>query len=106
MIPFIRSFSELMAISESKVKINKETESKNLSSLNLHNKERKRCLTSIKGKGVEKLGSSKIKRVKSINSKEPISRILWEIDYNNEIPLSYDFTLIARQKTNNYKDAA
>ena len=70
MIPFIRSFTELMAITEYKGNINRQIESEKLSSLTLDSGQRKRYLRSIRGKRVETVGESKRKRPKWINGKE------------------------------------
>ena len=106
MIPFIRSLSELMAITESR-----ETEhyiSQNNESYNsiMDSGQRKRYTRSLDKKEIELPELSKTKRYSWIQKKEKISKFINELDYNNQIQSSYDLTLLGRQNRRNDQDVA
>ena len=106
MIPFIRSLSELMAITESR-----ETEhytSQNNESYNsiMDSGQSKRYTRSLDKKEIELPDLSKTKRYSWIQQKEKLSKFVDKLDYNNQIQSSYDLTLLERQNKNNYEDVA
>ena len=106
MIPFIRSLSELMAITESReIKKNLSQYHENYYST-MDSGQRKRYTRSIYNKEIELPDFPKNIRRKWIYNKAKISRFIDELDYNNQIPSSYDLTLLDRQNKRNKEDAA
>ena len=105
MIPFIRSLSELMAITESR-EIKRDL-SQSIDSFNsiMDSGQKKRYKKSLDKKKVELPDLPKIKRL-WIQKKENISRFINELDYNNQIQSSYDLTLLERQHKGNQQDVA
>ena len=106
MIPFIRSHSELMAITEARdirkgVSNNDETHSSSEDS-----GQRKRYIRSLKTGEVDLPVTFKTVKRKWIRKKEAISKFIDELDYNNNIQSSYELTLLSRQSENNQKDVA
>ena len=106
MIPFIRSLSELKAITESR------DSQKNLSRHNERYKssidsgQRKRYIRSLDKEELELPDLPKIIRHKWIQNKKSVSRFIDDLDYNNQIQSSYELTLLARQDRTNNKDVA
>ena len=105
MIPFIRSITELMMVTQSRNQTNtiKEIESNVLTE---DSAQRKRYLRSKEEKVINLPNIPNITRRKWIKSKEVVSKILEELDYNNQIQSSYDLTLLDRLRTYDSKDAA
>ena len=106
MIPFIRSLSELMAITESRETQNdlpKKNESYNSI---MDSGQRKRYRRSLDKKDVDLPNLPKKIRRNWINRKEKLSRFVDELDYNNQIQSSYDLTLLERQNKKNAQDVA
>ena len=106
MIPFIRSLSELMRITESRDYMLEESNNNKINSSIIDSRQRKRYLKSI---GEEKVNLPKlpIKTMRKwIKPKEALSRFFDDLDYNNQIQSSYDLTLIERQNHSTYRDAA
>ena len=103
MIPFIRSLSELMAITESRdfCKENKDTHISTVDS-----GQRKRYIRSLERNEIELPVLPKKIRRKWINNKKAIEKFLDTLDYNNQIQSSYDLTLLNRQSQHHKKDAA
>ncbi len=106
MIPFIRSLSELMAITESRA-IQKDF-SRNHESYNstMDSGQRKRYTRSLNKKEVELPDLSNTIRSKWMQNKKYVSRFIDELDYNNQIQSSYDLTLLDRQSKRNQQDVA
>ncbi len=105
MIPFIRSISELIAISRPRseyLKVSRQY----YPSLIEDSGQRKRYLRSKEGKILDLPNFKQKARTNWIKNKEKISKLIDDLDYNNQIQSSYDLTLIARQTKENYKDAA
>ena len=105
MIPFIRSLSELMAITESR-EIKRDL-SQSIDSINsiMDSGQKKRYKKSLDKKKVDLPDLPKIKRL-WIQKKENISRFINELDYNNQNQSSYDLTLLERQNKRNQQDVA
>ena len=106
MIPFIRSLSELMAITESretKKDLSRYSESYSSS---MDSGQRKRYARSIDKKEIDLPKLPKRIRHRWIQNKEHISRFIDDLDYNNQIQSSYDLTLLERQSKRNEQDAA
>ena len=106
MIPFIRSLSELMAITESR-KFENDTSQKNESYNSIMDSgQRKRYARSLKKKEINLPDLPKTKRHKWIQKKGGLSKFFDELDYNNQIQSSYDLTLLEIQNKRNNEDVA
>ena len=106
MIPFIRSLSELMAITESR-EAKKDLSQKHGSYISaIDSGQRKRYRRSLDKKDVDLPSLPKQARCNGITRKEKLSRFVDELDYNNQIQSSYDLTLLGRQIKRNEKDVA
>ena len=106
MIPYIRSLSELMAITESR-DIQKSFSKENIYSHALNREQMKRFLRSNENNKeivLPKFSKTIISKWK--RKKESISRFIYELDYNNQIQTSYDLTLLNKQTETNQKDVA
>ena len=106
MIPFIRSLSELMAITESRENQNNLSKKIESNSSSVDSKQRKRYIKSLYKKEVDLPSLPKTIRHRWIQNKESISRFIDDLDYNNQIQSSYDLTLIERQNKRDQKDVA
>ena len=106
MIPFIRSLSELMAITDSRD--NHKNQLKNIEQISstVDSGQRKRYISSLQGKGIELPDLPKKIRSKLFKKKVSISRFIDDLDYNNQIQSSYDLTLLERQNKFNQRDIA
>ena len=106
MIPFIRSLSELMAITESReTKKDLSHDNKNYDS-RINSVQRKNYISSISKDEVSLPYLPKIIRSKWVKNKENVSKFFDELDYNNQIQSSYDLTLLERQDKRNQQDVA
>ena len=106
MIPFIRSLSELIAITESRdIQKDKNQNNENYNSI-MDSGQRKRYTRSLEKTGVYLPTLPKKIRRKWIQNKENISRFIDDLDYNNQIQSSYDLTLLERQNKKNQQDVA
>ena len=106
MIPFIRSLSELMAITESRETQNDLPQNNESHTSIMDSGQRKRYRRSLDKKGVDLPNLPKKIRRNWINRKEKLSRFVDELDYNNQIQSSYDLTLLERQNKRNTQEAA
>ena len=106
MIPFIRSLSELMAITESRETQNDLSQNNESYSSIMDSGQRKRYIRSRDKIDVDLPNLPKKIRHNWINKKEKLSRFVDELDYNNKIQSSYDLTLLARQNKRNTQDVA
>ena len=106
MIPFIRSLSELMAITDSR-ECQKHVSQYNESySSTVDSGQRKRYIKSLDKKEVDLPDLPKTIRRKWMQNKSSISKFIDDLDYNNQIQSSYELTLLARQDRTNNKDVA
>tara|TARA_B100000700_G_C15016201_1_gene843408 strand:- start:1957 stop:2271 length:315 start_codon:yes stop_codon:yes gene_type:complete len=104
MIPFIRSMTELMALTAARDDYNEPYKIKdNLIPLDRNKKEEfdneeasRVCLPDI----------PKFKKTSWVKSKRAIYSFFDDLDYNNQIQPSLDLTLLGRQDHNKYNDAA
>ena len=106
MIPFIRSLSELKAITESREcqkNLSRHNESYNST---VDSGQRKRYIRSLDKGEVDLPNLPKIIRHKWIQNKKSVSRFIDDLDYNNQIQSSYDLTLIERQNKRTQQDVA
>mgnify|MGYP001315674030 CR=1 FL=1 len=106
MIPFIRSLSELMAITKSRDIQNNFSEMMQIDSWPEDSGQRKRYVKSMSVNKVELPDLPKSIRHKWFKKKEKLSRFFEELDYEIQIQSSYDLTLQERQNNNINKDAA
>ena len=106
MIPFIRSISELMAITESRESQNDLSQNDGSCDSIMDSGQRKRYTRSRDNKDVNLPSLPKKVRRNWINRKEKIARLIDELDYNNQIQSSYDLTLLERQNNRNTQDVA
>jgi len=106
MIPFIRSLSELMAITESREIQNDISQNNESYNSIMDSGQRKRYTRSLDKKDVDLPSLTKQVRRNWITRKEKLSRFVDELDYNNQIQSSYDLTLLERQNKRNTQDVA
>ena len=106
MIPFVRSITELMVITRSRDQKAYISKNNDLFSLTEDSGQRKRYIRSKKEETINLPELPRVSRRKWIKSKKAISRFLDELDYKNDIQLSYDITLWDRQKNYNENDVA
>tara|TARA_Y100001968_G_scaffold327265_1_gene371940 strand:+ start:2562 stop:2882 length:321 start_codon:yes stop_codon:yes gene_type:complete len=106
MIPYIRSFSELMAMTESRESKTNDSENRDLNSSTEDSGQRKRYIRSLQRKKVDLPDFPKAIRSKWMRNKESLSRFIDDLDYNNQIQSSYDLTLIETQNKRNQRDVA
>ena len=106
MITFIRSLSELMAITESRdtQKVLFQNNDRHCSIMD--SGQRKRYTRSMNKNEVKLPELHKTIRYKWIKNKEDIRKFIYELDYNNQIQSSYDLTLLERQNKRHQKDVA
>ena len=106
MIPFIRSFTELMAITHSRDNLINDfvnVEQKNYSE---NCKQTKENTYSKAEKKIMLPRLPKIERRKWVKSKEAFSKFFDKLDYNNQIQSSLDITLLECNKNYDQKDVA
>ena len=106
MIPFIRSLSELMALTDSREVKKYLTQSNESYCSTMDSGQRKRYTKSLDKKDVDLPNLPNKLRQNLISRKEKLSRFVDELDYNNQIQLSYDLTLLERQNKRNAQDVA
>ena len=106
MIPFIRSLSELMAITESRETKNDLSQNNESYNSIMDSGQRKRYTRSLEKQDIDLPSLPKNIRRNWINRKEKLSRFVDELDYNNQIQSSYDLTLLERQNKRNAQDVA
>ena len=106
MIPFIRSLSELMAITDSRDSQKHASKYNDSYSSRVDSVQRKRCIKSLDKREVDLPNLPKTIRSKWMQNKSSISRFIDDLDYNNQIQSSYDLTLIERQNKRNQQDVA
>ncbi len=106
MIPFIRSLSELMAITESRDSQKHISQYDGSYNSTVDSGPRKRYIKSLRKKKVHLPDLPKTIRRKWIQNKTSISRFIDDLDYNNQIQSSYDLTLIERQNKRTQQDVA
>tara|TARA_Y100001968_G_C19286136_1_gene681780 strand:+ start:57 stop:377 length:321 start_codon:yes stop_codon:yes gene_type:complete len=106
MIPFIRSFSELMAITDSRDEKMNVSKNDKIHTSTVDSGQRKRYIRSLDNKDVKLPNLPKLLRHKWQNKKESVSKFIDNLDYNNQIQSSYDLTLLERQNDRNHQDVA
>ena len=106
MIPFIRSLSELMAVTEARENQNHLSKRNEINSSTVDSGQRKRYIRSLDEKQVDLPNVPKTIRRKWMQKKEFLSRYLDDLDYNDQIQSSYDLTLLERQNKSSQQDVA
>ena len=106
MIPFIKSLSELMAITESRHSQKHISQYNKRNSSTVDSGQRKRYIKSLNKKKIDLPDLPKTIQRKWMQNKTSISRFIDELDYNNQIQSSYDLTLIERQNKRTQQDVA
>tara|TARA_B100000902_G_C26928494_1_gene725179 strand:+ start:301 stop:621 length:321 start_codon:yes stop_codon:yes gene_type:complete len=106
MIPFIRSFTELMMITQSSDHLNKDTKKEELNKVNAENLKRKTGINPDITKTVDLPEIPKTKRKIWKKRREAVSRFFDELDYNNQIQPSYDLTLLESKNDYDKNDVA
>jgi hypothetical protein len=106
MIPFIRSLSELMAITESRDRPKHVSQYNESYISTVDSGQRKRYMKSLNKREANLPDLPKTIRSKWMQNKTSLSRFIDELDYNNQIQSSYDLTLIERQNKRNQQDVA
>ena len=106
MIPFFRSLNELMVITQpgyQESKVSKQGDDIDIQK-DKNKKSRLDCTRDIKI--IQLPDIPKTTRRKWIKSKKALSRLLDELDYNNQTPSTYELTLIERQNNIERQDVA
>ena len=106
MIPFIRSHSELMAITDSRDSQKHLSQYDESYSSTVDSGQRKRYMQSLNKREADLPDLPKTIRQKWIQNRKSISRFIDDLDYNNQIQSSYDLTLIERQNKRTQQDVA
>ena len=106
MIPFIRSLSELMAITDSRDSQEHVSQYNESYSSTVDSGQSKRYTKSLDKKQVYMPNLPKTIRRRWMQNKKSISRLIDDLDYNNKIQSSYDLTLIERQNKRTQQDVA
>ena len=106
MIPFIRSLAELMVITKPIDKLDERSGKKEKSHSQDENNLKKDIINYKEKNTVVLPRIEKIKRKKWVKRKEAVSRFFDELEYNNQIPSSYDITLLENQNNYNQNDVA
>ncbi|WP_269625267.1 hypothetical protein [Prochlorococcus marinus] len=106
MIPFIRSLSELMLITESRDTRKQPSVNNDIPNLIEDSGQRKRYIRSLNKNEIELPELPKKDTHKSIHKKDYFSRFINTLDYNNQIQSSYDLTLLEIQNKRNQQDVA
>ena len=106
MIPYIRSLSELMAITDSRddKKYISKRDKGNYKSVD--SQVGKRYIGLVTTKEIRLPNLPKIIRSKWKRNKNSVSRFFNDLDYSIQIQSSYDLTLLERQNNRNQKDVA
>ena len=106
MIPFIRSLSELMAITESRDHHQDFSKYDFKDSTIINSREGKKYFNSIGNNKINLPNVPKTLIRKWMKNKDYISRFIDDLDYNNQIQSSLDLTLLERQNKSNQQDVA
>tara|TARA_B100000579_G_C22608887_1_gene746283 strand:+ start:136 stop:456 length:321 start_codon:yes stop_codon:yes gene_type:complete len=100
MIPFIRSLTELMVITQPRDGMSKYNKNEEAQYIKKNSNSTKLKIETDNKKAIELPKIASQKRRRWIKSKNALSKLLKELDYNNQIQSSYDLTL--QESLNNY----
>ena len=106
MIPYIRSLSELMALTASRDKFKDSSNVRQINSLLESDSNKQRFIKPSKKERVELPDLKNTLRHKLILKRKSLSKFIDQLDYNNQIQSSYDLTLLEQQNSKIYKDVA
>jgi len=106
MIPFIRSLSELMAITKSRETQNDLSQNNGIYNSSMDSGQRKRYTRSLNKEEIDLPALPKTIRRNWKQKKETLLKFVDELDYNNQIQSSYDLTLLRTQNKRNDQDVA
>ena len=107
MIPFIRSLSELMAITESRDSQEKTKHNNDMHNIRVNSGQRSRDIRSSNKKEVYLPNFPKILRRQWIRNKESVLKLIDNIDYtDSNIKSIYDMSVIERENVKNQQDVA
>jgi len=106
MIPLIRSFTELMIVTQSRNDLNKVNTHRNAIIEEKPSKEKNVATQLIDQLEIDLPKIDSVKRRRWVKSKKAISKLLKEFDYNNQIQSSYDITLLRSYQTYDNHDVA
>ncbi len=106
MIPFTRSLSELMELTESRSNQKYLSKYKNTYISTLDSGRKRRCSTYLNNENVSRNGFYKTIRHKLMQNKGRVSKFIKNLNYNNQIQSSIDLTLIERKHKRNQKNVA
>ncbi len=106
MIPFIRSHSELKALTESRDQIKIQSKIREGSSSRHKNNQMRNIIKSTNNKEILLPNLPKPTKSNLIKSKEAVLKFFDDLDYNNQIQSSYEITLIERQSNMESQDVA
>ena len=106
MIPFIRSLSELMAITEARDNLQGFSKYNEVNDPLINSGQKERNMKSIRQDNIYLSDLRKKEISKWKRNKSSISNFLGELDYNNQIQSSYEITLITRQNDTNQQEVA
>tara|TARA_Y100001968_G_scaffold255867_1_gene242122 strand:- start:2748 stop:3068 length:321 start_codon:yes stop_codon:yes gene_type:complete len=106
MIPYIRSLAELAIMAEARGHRKEIDYYKESIKVTEDSAQRKRYLISKEGNDITLPKITNTQRNKWVRRKKAVSDFFDKLDYNDQIPSSYDLTLIGRQNQNSYHDAA
>ena len=106
MIPFIRSINELMVITQSRDQRTNRSGNLNFNSITEDSGQRKRYLRSRIEQKLDLPNIPKTTRKRWIKSRQVVSKIINNLDYNNQMKPKFDLTLIEVQNSKENHDAA
>ena len=106
MITIIRSITELMVITTSREHLKQDKFEQNIKDIKPSNNEEQNNLITKTNKLIKLPNLPKTDRRRWTKRKEALSRLLDELDYNNQIQSTYDLTLIDSQKKYDHHDVA
>tara|TARA_Y100001968_G_scaffold1685_1_gene1450 strand:+ start:6035 stop:6355 length:321 start_codon:yes stop_codon:yes gene_type:complete len=106
MIPLIRSLTELRVTTQARFQVKKSSDTNELNNLTEDSGQRKRYLRSKDEESIGLPCLPKTTRRKWRKSKKAVSKLLDELDYNNEIQSSYELILLERQRDYSQHDIA
>ena len=106
MIFSIRSLNELNLISKSREQMKNRSYQMNSTEYRKDSFHTNKYVNKKDNQLIDLPNIPKLKMRKWVKSKEAVSRFFDELDYNNQIPSSYDLTLLERQKSYDQNNVA
>ncbi len=106
MIPFIRTITELMILTEARDKYDREIDNYDHEHSKAKETQSQNYIKSVNRKAVNLPIIPENTKQKWIKRKKAVSKFFDELDYNNQIQSSYDLTLLESQKNYDQDDVA